>query len=37
MELFSIRFKTWEKSNHRILFIGADPNGAKAHNIKDMG
>ena len=29
--------KTWQKSNHRILFVGADPNGAKAHNIKDMG
>jgi len=29
--------ETWENSNHRILFVGADPNGAKIHNIKDMG
>ena len=27
----------WEKSKNRVMFVGADPNGAKKHKIKDMG
>ena len=27
----------WNKSKTRVMFVGAEPNGAKKHKIKDMG
>ena len=27
----------YKKSENRVMFVGADPNGAKKHKIKDMG
>ena len=29
--------EVWNKSKTRVMFVGADPNGAKKHKIKDMG